>query len=359
MLGVLNTNRWLFRYAVFAACCTLLLICVGGVVTSKGVGMAVPDWPTTYGYNMFLFPFSKMIGGVFWEHLHRLKASGVGLLTIALSVWIYVADSRWWLRKLGFLAVGLVVFQGVLGGLRVVMDKAVVANTTLGTVFGLAHACTGQAFFVLMCLIAFALSPVWGRFAGGQRSDSKLAARLYWLIPAATIAVFVQLVLGAAMRHQHSGLAVPDFPLAYGQFWPATDPASLIRYNQHRVDDSTITAFQIWLHMFHRLNACVVAGLIVFTAISARKLTGPARSLRNGAYFWAALVIGQAGLGIATVLYDKPADIATAHVAAGALTLMTGSLLICACRMVLRPARLPSTQENPAGKTAKWAATVG
>ena len=359
MLGIPNQSRWLFRYAVFAACCTLLLICVGGVVTSKGVGMAVPDWPTTYGYNMFLFPFSKMIGGVFWEHLHRLKASGVGLLTIALSVWIYRADSRRWLRKLGFWAVGLVVFQGVLGGLRVVMDKAVVANTTLGTVFGLAHACTGQAFFVLMCFIAFALSPAWERFATGQKWESTLSGRLNWLFPAATIAVFVQLALGAAMRHQHSGLAVPDFPLAYGQVWPATDPASMARYNQHRVDDSTITVFQVWLHMFHRVNACNVMGLIALAAFSARKLTGTARPLRTGAFFWAALVVVQAGLGIATVLYDKPADIATAHVAAGALTLMTGSLLIAACRMLLRPAPLLHVEGDPASKAAKWAASAG
>src|ERR1700745_3002648 len=99
---------WLNRFAWLTAVATLLLICSGGMVTSKGVGLAVPDWPTTFGYNMFLFPFSKWIRGGFVEHTPRLIASTVGFLTIILAVWLWFADSRHWVRMLGVTAVGAV-----------------------------------------------------------------------------------------------------------------------------------------------------------------------------------------------------------------------------------------------------------
>src|SRR2546426_9812234 len=95
---------WLNRFAWLTATATLLLICSGGMVTSKGVGLAVPDWPTTFGYNMFLFPASQWVGGIFFEHTHRLIASTVGFLTIILAVWLGRADTRKWVRHLGLLA---------------------------------------------------------------------------------------------------------------------------------------------------------------------------------------------------------------------------------------------------------------
>ncbi len=112
-----STNRWLHRFAWFTAVATLFLICSGGMVTSKGVGLAVPDWPTTFGYNMFFFPVSQWVGGIFFEHTHRLIASTVGFLTIILAVWLWRAESRRWLRNLGLVALGAVVLQGVLGWL--------------------------------------------------------------------------------------------------------------------------------------------------------------------------------------------------------------------------------------------------
>src|SRR5213593_1191489 len=106
-----SDNSWLHRFAVMTAVAGLCLICVGGLVTSHGVGMSVPDWPTTYGYNMFFFPFSKWVGGIFYEHSHRLVASGVGLLTVILAVWLWRQEQRRWLRWLGILAVGAVILQ--------------------------------------------------------------------------------------------------------------------------------------------------------------------------------------------------------------------------------------------------------
>src|SRR5437899_11650242 len=100
---------WLNRFAWFAAFATLLLICSGGMVTSKGVGLAVPDWPTTFGYNMFLFPASKWVGGILFEHTHRLIASAVGFLTIILAIWLWRSESRNWVRNLRVIALGAVI----------------------------------------------------------------------------------------------------------------------------------------------------------------------------------------------------------------------------------------------------------
>src|ERR687898_1549078 len=115
-----HPSVWPHRLSVALACATFALLLIGGLVTSKGVGLAVPDWPTTFGYNMFLYPWSKMIGAIFYEHSHRLVAAFVGLLTIALAVIFWLRERRAWLRWLGVVALALVITQGVLGGLRVV-----------------------------------------------------------------------------------------------------------------------------------------------------------------------------------------------------------------------------------------------
>src|SRR3982751_3459893 len=105
-------NVGLHRFALFTACCTAFLIFVGGLVTSTESGLSVPDWPTTYGWNMFAFPFSKWVGGIFYEHGHRLIASTVGFLTIILAIWTWRVDPRPWMRKLGFAALGAVILPG-------------------------------------------------------------------------------------------------------------------------------------------------------------------------------------------------------------------------------------------------------
>src|SRR5438094_8352425 len=121
-------RKWLNRFAWLTCVATLLLICSGGMVTSKNVGLAVPDWPTTFGYNMFLFPVSKWVGGILFEHTHRLMGSLVGFLTIILAVWLWVREDRPWVRNLGAIAVFGVILQGILGGLRVTMMKGQIGN---------------------------------------------------------------------------------------------------------------------------------------------------------------------------------------------------------------------------------------
>src|SRR5258706_3900189 len=96
MSRTIKYNHWLHRFAVVTAVATLLLICVGGVVTSKGVGMSVPDWPTTYGYNMFFFPISEWVRGIFYEHSHRLMASAVRFLNVILALLLcFHEEPRW------------------------------------------------------------------------------------------------------------------------------------------------------------------------------------------------------------------------------------------------------------------------
>ncbi|MBV9618065.1 MAG: COX15/CtaA family protein, partial [Verrucomicrobia bacterium] len=209
------------------------------MVTSKGVGLAVPDWPTTFGYNMFLFPISKWVGGVFFEHTHRLVASTVGFLTIILAIWIWRVDSRKWMRVFGLVSLGAVVLQGVLGGLRVTMLKDEI---------GIFHACLAQAFLGLLVFIGIATSRTW-------ENPPRLTSG--WLPIVTTALIYVQLALGATMRHQHRDLAITDFPAAYGQIIPDTSPQALAAINLQRdkLALSDVSAGQIWLQLVHRFFA--------------------------------------------------------------------------------------------------------
>src|SRR5256714_6848103 len=189
---------WLHRFAWFTSIATLLLICSGGMVTSKGVGLAVPDWPTTFGYNLFMFPVSKWIGGVLFEHTHRLIASTVGFLTIILAIWIWRTEDRQSVKTLGLIAVAGVILQGIFGGLRVTMLKDQI---------GIFHACLAQAFLGLIVLIAIVTTNFWRSLAPAD-VDPREFAFIKRMAIATTIAIYVQLALGATMRHQHKDLAI-------------------------------------------------------------------------------------------------------------------------------------------------------
>jgi cytochrome c oxidase assembly protein subunit 15 len=169
---------------------TFPLLFLGGLVTSKGAGLAVPDWPTTFGYNMFLYPWSQMIGNVFYEHSHRLVASFVGLLSIALAIIFWLRERRAWLRWLAAVAVGLVILQGVLGGLRVILLEPTLA---------IIHACLAQAFFALTISLALFTSDEWRR----QPSQAPISdgVRLRRLATITTALIYVQVVFGAVLRH--------------------------------------------------------------------------------------------------------------------------------------------------------------
>src|SRR5213079_300381 len=208
-----RSTIWLNRFAWLTCVATLLLICSGGMVTSKGVGLAVPDWPTTFGYNMFLFPVSKWVGGILFEHTHRLMGSVVGFLTIILTAWLWLREDRRWVRNLGVIALVGVILQGFLGGLRVTMMKDEI---------GIFHACVAQAFLGLLVLIALVTSRGWHSLtttAGGGRAVQ--------LALVTTFLIYLQLALGATMRHQHRDLSILDFPTANNAWIPDTGPSAL------------------------------------------------------------------------------------------------------------------------------------
>ena len=311
-------SPWLFWFAVLTAVATFFLIGIGGLVTSHEAGMSVPDWPTTYGYNMFLFPISKWVGGVFYEHSHRLAASGVGLLTTILAVWLWLKDSRKWIHWLGVTAFLLVVAQGILGGLRVRwhMDS-----------LGIFHGAVAQSFLVLLCLLALFTSRWWQNSETEKQIPVRRGLRSHVFF--VTILIFVQLLVGATMRHQHAGLAIHDFPLAYGKIWPDTSAVAIAGYNAQRVSatsESNVTAFQIILQMVHRLVALLIfLGVAAGAWLALRRLGGQ-DPLTQIALFWLALIFSQIALGAATIWSNKAADVATAHVLVGAIALVTGAL---------------------------------
>src|SRR6185436_11918578 len=144
---------YLHRYAKFVVACTVLLIAAGGMVTSTDSGLSVPDWPNTYGRFMFLYPLDKMVGGIFYEHSHRMIASTVGFLTIILAVWTWRVEARRWVRWLGVAALGAVILQGLLGGLTVLF--LLPAPVSIG------HAGLAQLFFCITLTLAAATSPWW------------------------------------------------------------------------------------------------------------------------------------------------------------------------------------------------------
>ena len=306
--------------------------------------MAVPDWPTSYGYNMFLFPVSQWVGGVFYEHTHRLAASAVGLLTTILAIGLWMKEERRWVRRLGVLAWVAVCVQGLLGGLRVTLYKQEL---------GIFHAALAQVFLITVSAIAFVLSAKWHRLVGQGRS-----IRFHrWFrrsILASTLLILGQLVIGATMRHQHAGLAVPDFPLAYGRVWPQTDANVLEKVNRSRLDYrdfAPITAAQIYLHMAHRFNACLILAFVLFSRYLAGKGEAniPMRRLTNG---WLGLILFQAFLGAYTIWSNKAADVATAHVAFGAASLVAGALLYLATAPVAAPSRFACESALPQGTPA-------
>jgi cytochrome c oxidase assembly protein subunit 15 len=321
-------SKWLHRFAWFTSIATLLLICSGGMVTSKGVGLAVPDWPTTFGYNMFLFPVSKWVGGIFFEHTHRLIASTVGFLTIILALWIWRADPRRWMRRVGWAALGAVILQGVLGGLRVTMLKDEI---------GIFHALLAQAFFGMVIVITFATSRLWSRVCCAD-SIALVTRTLFRVVLGTTLLIYVQLGLGATMRHQHRDLSILDFPLAYGAVVPDTSAARLGEINTWRDARalSDVTAFQIWLQLTHRFVAILIAAGVMTSLILARK-TGPnAGLLSRFADLWFLLLVCQITLGAWVIWSNKAADVATTHVAIGATMFALGVALSAIC-LRLRP----------------------
>ena len=275
------------RLALVTAAATLVLILFGGLVTNTGAGLAVPDWPTTFGHNMFLFPWSRMVGGVFYEHSHRLIGSLVGLLTLGLAgaLWRAGAPLRW----LGLVAVVAVIAQGVLGGLRVVLVQDTLA---------ILHGCLAQAFFGLLVAIALLTSP------SGRAESMGVAPTLRVLTLAAVALTYAQIVLGALLTHAgqivlHLAGAVAVFvfvPIVTARWRRGGDPIGapaarlllallavqlalgagsfLARFGSIALPGEQLTVLA--LPVAHRLAASLILGAAVVLAVRAGWRSSPA-----------------------------------------------------------------------------------
>lgn len=319
-------DRVLHVLALLTAIATFPLIFMGGLVTSKHAGMSVPDWPNSYGYNMFLFPPRLWIGGIFFEHVHRLMGSFVGFLSLCLAAWAWrgellrqprMVKSQRRLQYLCLAVLGGVILQGVLGGLRVVLVQLDLA---------IVHACVAQLFFCLAAFTALASSRWWMT----ATTTPRVTRGFVRLAACCVMAVFLQLVVGATMRHFDAGLAIPDLPLAYGKILPPLNSQQLAAVNQQRawtLNLDPVTLSQLWLCFAHRIGAVLVTALLATLIIwSICRLRGT--RLPPLAITLAALLLVQITLGVLTVLLRKPADIASAHVACGALVLVTTWLML-------------------------------
>lgn len=310
-----KSQRGLHAFACILVALTVGLIVAGAMVTSTGSGLSVPDWPTTYGENMFLFHPSKWVGGIFYEHSHRLFASTIGFLTIILAILAQLRGRRKSIRVLGWVALATVIVQGLLGGLTV--------KLLLPTWNSALHACLAQTFLCIVTSIAVLTHPRWD--SASRPASTAVQRRRRQFAPSALVAiVFAQLIVGAIMRHTQSGLAVPDFPLAYGQVIPSMTNEAMAGYNETRAFDyqmSSVTKSQVVVHLVHRGGAILIVLAVIASAVSIRRNFGN-DALTNRSILWIALlVIIQATLGAYTIWTARLAVVATAHVAVGATTL--------------------------------------
>jgi heme a synthase len=284
----------LHRFALLAASVTFCLIFVGGLVTSTGSALAVPDWPLAFGK---LIPAWK--GGIRFEFGHRVVASVVVVLTIALMAWALRSEKRRWVRNLTLVAVGLVFFQAVLGGMTVLFD--------LPLPMAVAHAGTAQAFFCLMVSIAMFMNPKWVKTVPQREAEAH--PPLATLAAITTGVIYVQILVGAVMRHLGAGLAIPDFPLAFGRIIPPY-------FNKF-----------IAVNFAHRCGAIVVAIMVGWTVARVMRVHRGVPQLYRTAIGLAVLLVVQICLGALTIWSGRAVIPTTSHVAVGAAVLATSLAL--------------------------------
>lgn len=294
-------NRALHRFAVFTACYTILPLVAGALVTSNDAGLAVPDWPLSYGS---LFP--PMVGGVFWEHGHRMIAALAGILTIILAVWTWRKESRPWVRNLAWAALGLVVAQGVLGGITVKFLLPPSVST--------AHATLAELFFVTIIGLSAFTSRWW--LSDLPRLDDRGSPSLRTLTVCTSALILLQIVLGAAFRHNAFGI-IP-----------------------------------------HIIGAVIVTGMVFWTVLAVSRRFRAVKDLRHAARYLeillgVQLVLG--GVAYWAVLAARDAiqptpiyvTITVAHVAVGALTFASSVILMLACYRILAPVHAPRLESPP------------
>ena len=294
------TPVWLRRFTKLVAVATLFLIFAGAMVTSTDSGLAVPDWPNTYGEFMFSFPYSKWVGGIFYEHGHRLIASTVGFLCIIQALWLHFREPKKFVRRLGWLSLAAVIVQGLLGGLTVIflLPKAI----------SISHAALAEIFFCINVAIAFFTSRWYTSLSTMEKGDAPV--RMAWGL---TVLIFLQILAGAVMRHLGAGLAIPDFPLSFGQVVPDF------------VSKEVLSAY------VHRVGGFVVAAAVVAMAVRLLRYERN-HPLRGLAQLLLVIVSGQILLGGYVIWSGKQPHITSLHVMLGAAILATSLALTLSAR---------------------------
>jgi len=289
-----GTTRALHRFAMLAAGATFCLIFVGGLVTSTGSALAVPDWPLAFGK---LIPAWQ--GGIRFEFAHRVVAGFVIILTLGLMIWVLLVEPRRWVRNTALAAFGLIVVQAVLGGVTVLFE--------LPLAIAVAHAATAQAFFCVMVAMAIFTNPRWEQTAPAEESAAHAPPAA--LAAVTTGAIYAQILLGALMRHLGAGLAIPDFPLAFGQLVPPY-------WNEF-----------IAVNFAHRVGALAVCALIIWTVARVLRAQREFPQLRRPALALIFLLTLQVSLGALTIWSQRAVLPTTSHVAMGAAVLATSLTL--------------------------------
>jgi cytochrome c oxidase assembly protein subunit 15 len=322
-----QTPNWTGRFALVALVATGLLLIAGGLVTGHEAGLAVPDWPSSYGYNMILYPFARMTGNIYYEHAHRLYGVLVGLTTIVLAIHLWMVDPRKWIKLLMLGAIAAVIAQGLMGAARVLtahsdggVEVATAAHeNTLSVALRIGHGIFGQLFFALMTAMAVFCSGTWLRATA--KSPHASAASDQSLTLALMIGFVIQLVLGAIVRHTETGI-----------FWHISMAAILFLgtlvigmrlWGLYGDDHASLKRTGAALVGFVSLQLGLGIGALVVTTLSQ-----------------------QAGQPLAA-----DAILTTAHQATGAmlLALTTGAMLLT--RRLLQPRIIPAASQRPS--TAK------
>ncbi len=302
--------------ALLLCAATVVLLAAGALVTGTGSSLAVPDWPLAYGQ---VFP--PMVGGILFEHGHRMIAAAVGLLTVILAVGLGLTEPRRWVRWLGYGALLAVVLQGLLGGLTVLL--------LLPKSVSVSHALLAQLFLVLAVLLAQVTAPGWPALVASARSTAgRPAGSTRWLGLATVVVLEAELLLGAIVRHNNAGLVIPDFPLALGQVVPPLD------------------SFPVTIHYLHRVGALAVLVLVAATAWTALRRQPGDGPLRARVAALALFAVIQVSLGASVIWTQRNLAVTTLHVVTG------GVLMAAAVLVTLRAWQL----ESPAARAAPAAA---
>lgn len=300
------THPWVSRITALTAFCTVILLAAGALVTGTGSGLAVPDWPLSFGQF-----FPPMVGGVLYEHGHRLIAGFVALLTLIQCIVVLKLEQRPWVKKLAVFAACLVLFQALLGGLTVLflLPKAV----------SIAHASIAQTYFCTAVVLMTVTSDFWTVSLAAPRDVSKFPVR--WLGVSVVAGFFIQLLLGATMRHFGAGLAIPDFPLSFGRWMPA---------------DWT---FPVAIHYAHRMGAFVMVGLVAALVARVYRLYWRQFTLMLYAGALMGVVWVQVMLGAMVIWLRRPLPLTTIHLVVGAFCLASSVALTVQLFRAAREAR--------------------